>query len=115
MVSEGMTGWGGGWEGTGCPPAQPAISSSLLERCEIRTYLSPALGFNFLNVSLKVLLRGYPRRAGFWQGGLLCVHMTQLPRAHSCLPRALSLTLCSPFSSQGGAPTGVSRIASSGP
>lgn len=65
MVSEGMTGWGGGWEGTGCPPAQPAISSFLLERCEIRTYLSPALGFNFLNVSLKVLLRGYPRRAGF--------------------------------------------------
>ena len=90
-------------------------SEPLLDRCGIRTYLSPALGFNFLNVSLKVLLRGYPRRAGFRQGGLLCVHMTQLLRAHSCLPRALSPTPCSPFSSQGGAPSGLSRIASSGP
>lgn len=84
------------------------LSEPLLGRCKIRTCLSTALGFNFLNVSLKVLLTGHPRRAGFLQGGCLCVHMIQPPRAHSCLPRALSPTPCSPFPSQGGAPTSLS-------
>ena len=97
-------GWSGGWRGTSSTARHQLLSEPLLDRCKIRTCLSPALGFNFLNVSLKVLLTGHPRRAGFRQGGFLCVHMTQLPRARSCLPRALSPTPCSPFPSQGGAP-----------
>lgn len=104
MVSEGKRGWSGGWRGTSSTARHQLLSEPLLDRCKIRTCLSPALGFNFLNVSLKVLLTGHPRRAGFRQGGFLCVHMTQLPRARSCLPRALSPTPCSPFPSQGGAP-----------
>lgn len=79
MLAESRGAGAGG--GTGCHPStapHQLPSEPLLALCDIRKYLSPALGFNFLSVSLKVPLTGYP-------GGLASCSVDS---------SALTLTIC---------------------